>query len=127
MPGAVAKADAVVEVSVAALSPFRWARPVSDRADRAGEQPGRYAAVRVRDRLDRLWCDEDFVGWPPRGGRPGISPARLPAVCVLQFLLGLPDRQAAEAVRCHIDFKAGDCAEAYDAASSHGPFTPVDA
>ncbi|MFI1378422.1 transposase [Embleya sp. NPDC020886] len=54
----------------------------------------------VRDRLDGLWCDEDFARRYPRAGRPGLSPARLATVCVLQFLLGLSDRQAAEAVRC---------------------------
>ncbi|MFF3357366.1 transposase [Streptomyces sp. NPDC002917] len=59
----------------------------------------------VRDRLDGLWCDEDFAGGYPRDGRPGLSPAQLATVCVLQFLLGLSDRQAAEAVRCRIDFK----------------------
>ena len=59
----------------------------------------------VRDRLDGLWCDEDFADWYPRDGRPGLSPAQLATVCVLQFLLGLSDRQAAEAVRCRIDFK----------------------
>lgn len=59
----------------------------------------------MRDRLDGLWHDEDFAGWYPRDGRPGLSPAQLATVCVLQFLLGLSDRQAAEAVRCRIDFK----------------------
>ncbi|MET8038119.1 IS1182 family transposase [Streptomyces sp. NPDC005345] len=59
----------------------------------------------MRDRLDGLWCDEDFVNWYPRDGRPGLSPAQLATVCVLQFVLGLSDRQAAEAVRCRIDFK----------------------
>ncbi|MET7898938.1 IS1182 family transposase [Streptomyces mirabilis] len=59
----------------------------------------------MRDRLDGLWRDEDFAGWYPRDGRPGLSPAQLATVCVLQFLLGLSDRQAAEAVRCRIDFK----------------------
>ena len=49
--------------------------------------------------------DEDFAGWYPRDGRPGLSPAQLATVCVLQFLLDLSDRQAAEAVRCRIDFK----------------------
>ncbi|MEU1183764.1 transposase [Streptomyces sp. NPDC005820] len=57
----------------------------------------------MRDRLDGLWCDEDFVHWYPRDGRP-LSPAQLATVCVLQFLLGLSDRPAAEAVRCRIDF-----------------------
>jgi transposase len=59
----------------------------------------------VRDRLDGLWDDEDFTGWYPRDGRPGISPAQLATVSVLQFLLDLSDRDAAEAVRCRIDFK----------------------
>ncbi|MCY0946552.1 transposase [Streptomyces antarcticus] len=59
----------------------------------------------MRDRLNGLWRDEDFADWYPRDGRPGLSPAQLATVCVLQFLLGLSDRQAAEAVRCRIDFK----------------------
>ncbi|MFF4755509.1 transposase [Streptomyces sp. NPDC002514] len=58
----------------------------------------------VRDRLDGLWPDEDFADWYPRDGRPGLSPAQLATISVLQFLLGLSDRQAAEAVRCRIDF-----------------------
>jgi IS5 family transposase len=59
----------------------------------------------VRDRLDGLWEDEDFAGWYPRDGRPGLSPAQLATVSVLQSLLGLSDRGAAKAVRCRIDFK----------------------
>ncbi|MFE9173472.1 transposase [Streptomyces kebangsaanensis] len=66
--------------------------------------PDGTAAIWVRDRLDGLWCDEDFVGWYPRDGRPGLSPAQPTTVCVPQFLLGLSDRQAAEAVRCRTDF-----------------------
>lgn len=37
--------------------------------------------------------------WYPCDGRPGLSPAQLATVCVLQFLLGLSDRQAAESAR----------------------------
>ncbi|MGW1762115.1 transposase [Streptomyces mirabilis] len=37
--------------------------------------------------------------------RAAPSPAQLATVSVLQFLLNLSDRQAAEAVRCRIDFK----------------------
>ncbi|MFC8366925.1 MULTISPECIES: transposase [unclassified Streptomyces] len=59
----------------------------------------------VRDHLDGLWSDEDFLSWYPHDGRPGLSPAQLATVCVLQFLLNLSDRQAAEAVRCRIDSK----------------------
>jgi hypothetical protein len=44
------------------------------RVARAGNPAGT-TAMRVRDRLDGLWADEDFAGWYPRDGRPGISPA----------------------------------------------------
>jgi transposase len=67
--------------------------------------PAGTTAMWVRDRLDGLWEDEDFAGWYPRDGRPGLSPAQLATVSVLQFLLDLSDRGAAEAVRCRIDFK----------------------
>lgn len=67
--------------------------------------PAGTTAMWVRDRLDGLWRDEDFVAWYPRDGRPGLSPAQLATVSVLQFLLNLSDRQAAEAVRCRIDVK----------------------
>jgi transposase len=67
--------------------------------------PAGTTAMWVRDRLDGLWRDEDFADWYPRDGRPGLSPAQLATVSVLQFLLGLSDRDAAEAVRCRLDFK----------------------
>jgi transposase len=49
--------------------------------------------------------DEDFAAWYPRDGHPGLSPAQLATVCVLQYVMNLSDRQAAESVRCRIDFK----------------------
>ncbi|UKY48568.1 transposase [Streptomyces inhibens] len=73
----------------------------------------------MRDHLDGLWCDEDFADWYPRDGRPGLSPAQLASVCVLQFLLGLSDRQAAEAVRCRIDFKYAMALELDDPGFHH--------
>lgn len=81
--------------------------------------PGGTTAIWVRDRLDGLWCDEDFADWYPRYGRPGLSPAQLATVCVLQFLLGLSDRQAAEAVRCRIDFKYAMATELEDPGFHH--------
>ena len=67
--------------------------------------PAGTTAMWVRDRLDGLWEDEDFAGWYPRDGRPGLSPAQLATVSVLQFLLDLSDRDAAGAVRCRTGFK----------------------
>ncbi|ONI91387.1 transposase [Saccharothrix sp. ALI-22-I] len=74
------------------------------RMARAGN-PGGTTAMWMRDRLGGLWRDEDFADCYSRNGRPGLSPAQLATVSVLQFLLGLSDREAAEAVRCRIDFK----------------------
>jgi transposase len=66
--------------------------------------PGGTTAMWVRDRLGGLWRDEDFADCYSRNGRLGLSPAQLATVSVLRFLLGLSDRDAAEAVRCRIDF-----------------------
>ncbi len=78
--------------------------PLTAQVARASNPRGT-TAMWVRDRLDGLWRDEDFDAWYPRDGRPGLSPALLATVSVLQFLLNLSDRQAAEAVRCRIDVK----------------------
>ncbi|GGV46096.1 hypothetical protein GCM10010245_72270 [Streptomyces spectabilis] len=62
-------------------------------------------AIRVRDELGVLFCDEEFVGLFPTRGKPAWSPGRLAFVLVWQFVEGLTDRQAAEAVRARIDVK----------------------
>ncbi|MFJ7949527.1 transposase [Streptomyces sp. NPDC096354] len=92
--------------------------PLTARIARASN-PGGTAAMWVRDQLDGLWCDQDFADSYPRDGRPGLSPAQLATVCVLQFLLGLSDRQAAEAVRCRIDFKYAMAMELDDPGFHH--------
>ena len=92
--------------------------PLTAQVARASNPAGT-TAIWVRDRLDGLWCDEDFADWYPRDGRPGLSPAQPATVCVLQFLLGLSDRQAAEAVRCRIDFKYAMAMEVDDPGFHH--------
>ncbi|MFB7475082.1 IS1182 family transposase [Kitasatospora sp. NPDC056184] len=62
-------------------------------------------AIRVRDELGVLFRDEQFADLFPGRGKPAWSPGRLALVVVLQFVEGLTDRQAAEAVRARIDFK----------------------
>ncbi|MER6079762.1 hypothetical protein [Streptomyces sp. NPDC001833] len=57
-------------------------RPRIHRAQKAS----RATAIRVRDRLDGPWHDEDFADWYPSDGRPALSPAQPATVCVLQFL-----------------------------------------
>ncbi|MFJ2008694.1 transposase [Streptomyces chartreusis] len=63
------------------------------------------AAMWVRDRLDELFVDDDLADWFPADGRRGLSPARLAMVSVLQYAENLTDWQAAEAVRCRLDWK----------------------
>ncbi|AUA17081.1 hypothetical protein GTZ89_18425 [Streptomyces sp. SID8382] len=62
-------------------------------------------AMLVRDRLDVLFEDEEFVSLYPADGRPGLSPGQLALVSLLQFAENLSDRQAADAVRTRIDWK----------------------
>jgi transposase len=61
--------------------------------------------VRLRDELGVLYEDADFAALFPARGQPALPPWRLAVVTVLQFLEGLSDRQAADAVRARIDWK----------------------
>jgi transposase len=73
---------------------------VAKRAFRKGS-----LAIRARDELG-AWCDDaGFAGVYGVRGKPGISPAQLAMVTVLQFAEDLTDRQAADAVRGRLDWK----------------------
>jgi transposase len=61
--------------------------------------------MRIRDELAGLYSDQDFADLFPARGHAAACPWRLAVVIVLQFLEGLTDRQAAEAVRTRIDWK----------------------
>ena len=61
--------------------------------------------MRIRDELGMLFADTDFTSLFPQVGQLAISPSRLMLVTLFQFLEGLGDRQAADAVRCCIDWK----------------------
>ncbi|BAL87431.1 hypothetical protein AMIS_22110 [Actinoplanes missouriensis 431] len=62
-------------------------------------------ATRIRDELGQVYEDGRFTAVFGVRGRPGISPAQLMIVSVLQFAEDLTDRQAAEAVRDRITWK----------------------
>src|SRR5437588_12477699 len=62
-------------------------------------------AMRLRDALGELYQDEDFAALYPVEGQPAYAPWRLALVTVLQYVEGLTDRQAADAVRERIDWK----------------------
>ena len=62
-------------------------------------------AMHVVEALGSIYQDEQFAALFATRGQPALSPARLALVLVLQFVEGLSDRQAAEAVRSRIDWK----------------------
>jgi transposase len=61
--------------------------------------------LRLVEALGQLYLDEQFAALFPTRGQPAASPARLALVLVLQYVEGLSDRQAADAVRGRIDWK----------------------
>jgi len=66
--------------------------------------------MRVRDALGPLFGDEDFTAGAfedmyPSLGQPGLSPALLLMVTILQFRHNLSDREAAQAVADRISWK----------------------
>ena len=61
--------------------------------------------VRMREEIGTIFDDQMFVPLFPTRGQPAESPWRLALTTVMQFVEGLSDRQAAEAVRSRIDWK----------------------
>ena len=62
-------------------------------------------ATRLRDALGELYQDKQFAALYAVKGQPAYDPWRLAVVTVLQYVEGLTDRQAANAVRERIDWK----------------------
>jgi transposase len=64
----------------------------------------------IADALGPIYQDSQFAGLFPQLGQPAAAPAMLALATVLQYLEGLSDRQAADAVRgrstgsMHYDF-----------------------
>jgi transposase len=61
--------------------------------------------MRMRDELGVLYTDPEFANLFPLRGQPAEAPWRLATVTIFQFVEGLSDRQATEAVRARIDWK----------------------
>src|SRR3954453_15033503 len=62
-------------------------------------------ALHITDALGSLYQDHHFAALFPKAGQPAEAPARLALATLLQFVEGLSDRQAADAVRGQIDCK----------------------
>jgi transposase len=61
--------------------------------------------LRLRDEVGVFYADKAFAPLFSTRGRPAEAPWRLALVSVLQYVEGLSDRQAAQAVRGRIDWK----------------------
>lgn len=77
--------------------------------------PKRTIYMELRDCLDSLYEDKDFVELFGRRGQPGWSAGRLALITLMQFIGDLTDRQAADAVRGRIDWKYALSLELEDA------------
>jgi transposase len=88
------------------MQPKPWPEvpELTARMARASSRKGSLA-MRIRDVLGEVYADARFAGSFGVRGKPGISPAQLMIVTVLQFTENLTDRQAAEAVRDRITWK----------------------
>ena len=61
--------------------------------------------LRIADTLGIIYQDTQFAALFPPRGQPAEAPGRLALATVLQYVEGLSDRQAADAVRGRIDWK----------------------
>jgi transposase len=88
------------------MQPQPWPEVPADtaRVARSAFRKGALA-IRARDELGAWYDDEAFGAVYGVRGKPGISPAQLAMVTVLQSAENLTDRQAADAVRGRLDWK----------------------
>ena len=89
------------------MQPRPWPEVPAVTARVAKKAFGRQGSlpIRIRDELGSWYEDAQFAVAYPVRGKPGISPAQLAMVTVLQFTGDLTDRQAADAVRGRVDWK----------------------
>jgi transposase len=75
--------------------------------------------TRIYDELGTIFQDTDFVSLFPPQGQPAEAPVLLALATILQFVEGLSDRAAADAVRSRIDWKYLLCLELTDPGFDH--------
>ena len=75
--------------------------------------------IQLRDTLGTIYSDEAFADLFPTHGQPALAPWRLALVTVFQFMEGLTDRQAAEAVGDRVAWKYALSLELTDPGFDH--------
>src|SRR6266496_4208511 len=91
--------------SMSLRSPLGYAIPEETIRVARAAFPKSTLVMQVRDELGPLYTNAQFAALFSDTGQPAEDPARLALVLVLQFLEGLSDRQAADAVRDRIAWK----------------------
>lgn len=81
--------------------------------------PNGSLCIRIYDELGTIFRDQDCADLYSQYGQPGQPPFRLALVTVLQFIEGLSDRNAVDAVRGRIDWKYLLCLELDDPGFDH--------
>jgi transposase len=74
---------------------------------------------KLYDHLGTIFQDQDFTTLFSDRGQPGQAPFRIALVTILQFIEGLSDRSAVDAVRGRIDWKYLLCPELDDPGFDH--------
>src|SRR3982750_2030497 len=92
--------------------PSSYSVPEQTRRVARAAFPKSTLCLRLSDELGTIFQDQDFADLFPSQAQ---APFRLALVTALQFLEGLSDRAAADAVRSRIDWKYLLCLELDDA------------
>jgi len=92
---------------IMSMQPRPWPEVPEEtaRVARAAFRKAGSLRIRIRDELGSWYEDGNFAAVYPVRGAPGISPAQLAMVTVLQFCENLTDRQAADEARGRVDRK----------------------
>jgi transposase len=61
--------------------------------------------MKMRDECGVIYSDADFADLFAARGKPAEAPGRLALVTIMQYVEGMTDREAADAVRSRIDMK----------------------
>src|SRR3954453_11208068 len=87
------------------FSPAAYIIPTHTQQAARASFPKGHPLMRIADEFGLLYSNSQFAPLFSHTGQPALDPARLALVTVFQFMEGLSDEQAADAVRGHLAWK----------------------
>src|SRR5438477_2896247 len=87
------------------FSPAAYIIPTDTEQAARASFPKGHPLMRIADEFGLLYTNSQFAPLFSSTGQPALDPARLALVTVFQFMEGLSDEQAADAVRGHLAWK----------------------